>query len=228
MKPGNRIYADDGRIVFEVKSVERKRLKTKILTDGQLEEHKGINIPDSRLEFESFTEKDRNDIEVGIENKFEYISQSFVRNADDIRKVKEIVGPRWKSCRIIAKIESRDALANIDDIIDQADGIMVARGDLGICVPIYEIPFIQKLIIKKCRQKNKPVIVATQMLESMTTEVLPTRAEVTDVANAILDGATHLMLSGETAVGKYPAETVEMMNEITKATENYQKKPVRR
>ncbi len=223
IEPGTLIFVDDGKITLEVKAVGKKRLKAKVLTDGELKEHKGVNIPDAQLEFESFTQKDKRDIEVGINNHFDYIAQSFVRNAGDIRFVKDLVKPRHPRCQIFAKIESREALNNIDEIIDEADGIIVARGDLGICVPIYEIPVIQKEIVRKCREKNKPVVVATQMLDSMTKELIPTRAEVTDVANAILDGATHLMLSAETAVGKHPHKVVDMMNKIIKSTENYQK-----
>jgi len=224
IKPGTLIYVDDGKIKLEVKAVEKKRLKTKVLIDGELREHKGVNIPDAKLEFESFTQKDKRDIEVGISNHFDYIAQSFVRNAGEIRFVKDMVKPRRPRCQIFAKVESRDALDNIDGIIDEADGVIVARGDLGICVPIYEIPVIQKEIVRKCCDKSKPVVVATQMLDSMTKEPIPTRAEVTDVANAILDGATHLMLSAETAIGKYPHKVVDMMNKIIKSTENYQKR----
>lgn len=222
IKPGTLIYADDGKITFEVMSIENKRLRTKVVNGGELKENKGVNIPAAKLEFESFTEKDKIDIEVGINNRFDYIAQSFVRGADDIRLVKGLVKPRHPHCQVFAKVESRQALDNIDTIIDEADGIIVARGDLGICVPIYEIPVIQKEIVRKCRQKNKPVVVATQMLDSMTKEPLPTRAEVTDVANAILDGATHLLLSAETAIGAHPDKVVDMMNKIIKTTESYQ------
>jgi len=224
IKPGTLIYIDDGKITLEVKAVEQKRLKTKVLIGGELKQHKGVNIPDAKLEFESFTQKDRADIELGVTQQFDYIAQSFVRSADDIRIIKDIVKPRHPRCQIFAKVESREALDNIDEIIYEADGIIVARGDLGICVPIYEIPVIQKEIVRKCREKNKPVVVATQMLDSMTEELIPTRAEVTDVANAILDGATHLLLSAETAIGKHPSQVVDMMNKIIKSTEDYQKR----
>jgi len=222
IKPGTLIYVDDGKITLEVKSVEKKRLKTKILTDGELKENKGINIPGAKLEFESITEKDKRDIEVGIANKFDYIAQSFVNSEDDIMLIKDMVKHRHPHCQIFAKVESREALDNINAIIDEADGIIVARGDLGICVPVYEIPVIQKEVVCKCRQKNRPVVVATQMLDSMTEELIPTRAEVCDVANAIFDGATHLLLSAETAIGKHPHKVVDMMNKIIKSTENYQ------
>lgn len=222
IRPGTLIYVDDGKIVFEVKSAERKRLRVRIRTDGELKEYKGVNIPGAKLEFESFTKKDKRDIEVGIANKFDYIAQSFVRSAGDIKAIKDIIKPRHPKCRIYAKVESREALANIEEIISEADGIIVARGDLGICAPIYDIPVIQKEIVRKSREKDKPVVVATQMLDSMTEELIPTRAEVNDVANAILDGATHLLLSAETAIGKHPHKVVDMMNKIIKSTERYQ------
>ncbi|OGW74866.1 MAG: pyruvate kinase [Omnitrophica bacterium RBG_13_46_9] len=222
IKKNTLIFIDDGKIVLEVKGIDRKSLKVKVRVGGLLTEHKGINIPTAELDFESLTQKDRQDLKLGIEHKFDYIAQSFVRDARDIRMLKNIVKPKHEQCKIFAKVESRQALADIEEIIDEADGIIVARGDLGICVPVYKVPAIQKEIVKMCRLKNKPVVVATQMLDSMTEEPFPTRAEVSDVANAILDGATHLMLSGETAVGKYPYKAVCMMNKIIKEMERYQ------
>lgn len=222
IKRGTLIYIDDGKIMLEVKCVKKRCLRVKVLVSGVLKEHKGINIPGVKLDFESLTQKDKQDMEVAITHKFDYVAQSFVRRAKDIKLLKNIVKPKHAQCKIFAKVESREALANIEEIIDEADGIMVARGDLGICIPIYKVPMVQKEIIKKCHLREKPVIVATQMLESMTEERLPTRAEVSDVANAILDGATHLLLSGETAVGKHPYMVIDMMNKIIKHTENYQ------
>jgi pyruvate kinase len=159
---------------------------------------------------------------VGIEYKVDCIAQSFVRDANDLKALKKRVLPKHPACKFFAKIENKKAIENLDQIISEADGIIVARGDLGICVPIYRVPVIQKEIIKVCRKKGKPVFVATQMLDSMTEERLPTRAEVSDVANAILDGATHLLLSGETAVGKHPHHVIDMMNKVIKNTETYQ------
>ncbi|MDP8216202.1 MAG: pyruvate kinase [Candidatus Kaelpia imicola] len=221
IKIGTLIYVDDGKITLEVKSIEKRRLKVKVLLSGILREHKGVNIPDVKLDFESLTQKDKRDLEIAIIHKFDYLAQSFVRGAHDIKLLKSIVKPRHAQCKIFAKVESREALANIEEIIAEADGIMVARGDLGICIPIYQVPVVQKKIIEMCCLKGKPVIVATQMLESMTEERLPTRAEVSDVANAILDGATHLLLSGETAVGKHPHRVINMMNKVIKYTESY-------
>jgi pyruvate kinase len=221
---GNMIYIDDGKIALKVAATERERLKAEVVIGGILKERKGINIPEAKLDFESFTEKDRNDIKFAVSNKVEYLAQSFVRNAHDIQLLKEILVSGRAHCKVFAKIESRESLGNIDEIIHAADGIMIARGDLGICLPIYKVPVIQKEIIKKCRLTQKPVIVATQMLESMTEELLPTRAEVSDVANAILDGADFVMLSGETAMGKHPHKVVEMMDKIIKNTEAYQDK----
>jgi len=222
IKKGNFIYINDGKIVLRVKKVFKKELKTEVITGGLLEEKKGVNIPDVKLNFDSLTQKDIKDLKFALKHKPDYIAQSFVRDANDIVRLKKIVKPHLPECKIIAKIESRDALRNINEIIRACDGIMVARGDLGICVPIYHIPIIQKEIVKKCRLIQKPVIVATQMLESMITEPIPTRAEVTDVANAIFDGANFLLLSAETAIGINPPKVVSMMNKIIKYAEEYQ------
>jgi pyruvate kinase len=221
IRPGTYLYADDGKLVFEIRDVEENRLKVKPLVNGLLNSRKGINLPDADLDFEALTQKDRNDLKLSIKHKFDCVAQSFVRNAEDVRTVKNLIKPLHPDCRIFAKIESTQALKNIDSIIDEADGIIVARGDLGICVPIYNIPILQKEIVRKSRAKNKPVVVATQMLDSMTEEIIPTRAEVSDVANAVFDGATHLMLSAETAIGKHPHLVVEMMNKIIKTAESY-------
>lgn len=224
IKKGMHVYIDDGKIVLEVVAKEKRRLKVKVLDGGLLKEQKGINIPEANLDFPRLTEKDKCDVKVAIAEKLDYVSQSFVRSAEDLKALKRIVKPKHPGCKFFAKIENKKALKNIDGIIDEADGIMVARGDLGVCIPIYKVPVVQKEIVKKCRLKSKQVMVATQMLESMTEEFLPTRAEVSDVANAILDGATQLLLSGETAVGKDPSRVVDMMNKICKNTEAYQDK----
>lgn len=224
IKIGTYIYIDDGKIVLQVKSKDKKRLKVKVIIGGTLHDNKGINIPAAKLEFEGLTAKDKKDVKVGIKHNVDCISQSFVRSVADLNALKNIVKPKNPHIHIFAKIESREALPNLSEIIEAADGVMVARGDLGICVPIYKVPVIQKEIVKQCRIKNKPVIVATQMLDSMTENNLPTRAEVCDVANAILDGATHLLLSAETAVGKHPPKVIDMMNKIIKNTETYERR----
>lgn len=224
IKKGTLIYIDDGKIMLEVKGKEKKRLRVKVQIAGLLKENKGINIPDADLEFPPLTEKDKGDVKVAIQQKLDYVAQSFVGSARQIKLLKGILKPEHPECKIFAKIENKTALENIVEIIDEADGIIVARGDLGVCIPIYKVPVVQKEIVKICLLKQKPVVVATQMLESMTEELLPTRAEVSDVANAILDGATHLLLSGETAIGKHPHKVVDMMNKIIKNTEAYKEK----
>ncbi|MCM8799693.1 MAG: pyruvate kinase, partial [Candidatus Omnitrophica bacterium] len=224
IKPKNIIYIDDGNLSLEVLGYKNNLLKARVLVGGLLRSRKGVNIPEAKLKFGSINKKDIQDIEFCIENKFDYIAQSFVRSKYDIIKIRKILKKKLSDIKIIAKIECKEAIKNIDGIISVSDGIMIARGDLGISLPIYEVPIIQKEIIKKCKIKNKPVIVATQMLESMTENIQPTRAEVSDVANAILDGADYLMLSAETAVGKYPIESVRIMNEIIKTTEIYLKR----
>ncbi len=221
IKNGNFIFIDDGKICLKVKEVARKRLKTEVVCAGLLKERKGVNIPDAKLEFEALTEKDRNDIKFTIEHKTEYVAQSFVNRAKDITLLKGILKQNKSQAEIFAKIESRDALINIDEIIKEADGIIVARGDLGICLPIYKVPVIQKEVVKKCKVAGKPVVVATQMLESMIEEEIPTRAEVSDVANAILDGADGLLVSSETTIGKYPDKVIEMMRKVIDYTEKY-------
>ena len=218
IKLGSFIYIDDGNIALKVIDKTKDKLKTKVVIGGVLKQNKGINIPDVELEFSSISKKDVEDIIFCKQNNFDYIAQSFVRNEEDVLEVKKILGQNCK-CKIIAKIENRQAIENIDKILDVCDGIMIARGDLGVSLPIYQVPVIQKLLIKKAQKKNKFVIVATQMLESMTENIRPTRAEVSDVANAVFDGTDFVMLSAETSVGKYPVETVKMMNEILKFTE---------
>ncbi|MBN1972194.1 MAG: pyruvate kinase [Sedimentisphaerales bacterium] len=219
IKPGQMIFIDDGNLGLKVKSSSEKSLKAIVIEGGVLKERKGINIPDVKLNFSSMTEKDKSDIQFGIEHKVDFVSLSFVRNKDDVLEAAELVKPKLPKCSIVAKVENREAINNIDSIIKAADGIMIARGDMGVSLPIYEVPIIQKTIIKKCNAAGKFVITATQMLEHMTEHSRPTRAEVTDVANAILDGTDYVMLSGETAAGKFPSESVEMMNNIIKFTE---------
>jgi len=232
IKNGYQIFIDDGNIALEVIGRSKNRLKVKVIVGGLLKGYKGVNIPEARLEFggkpeagglasysqSHISRKDMQDISFCEEHGVEYIAQSFVRTKNDILDVRRLL-KSGSRCRIIAKIENREGIKNIDEIIRASDGIMIARGDMGVSLPIYEIPVIQKMIIKKCNRAGKFVITATQMLESMTENPRPTRAEVTDVANAIIDGADFVMLSAESAVGKYPVETVAMMNNIIKFTE---------
>ena len=219
IKANQRIYIDDGNLILRVKSTSANSIKAVVVEGGVLKERKGINMPDVNLEFEGITQKDKKDIEFGVQQGMDYIALSFVRDENDVLQAAERIKPRLPKCRIVAKIESRQAIENIDRIVDAADGIMIARGDMGIAIPIQEVPIVQKRIIKKCNAAKKFVITATQMLEHMTEHSRPTRAEVTDVANAILDGTDFVMLSAETAVGRFPYQSVLMMNEIIKFTE---------
>lgn len=217
--PGQHIFIDDGNIILRVRSSSEKSIKAIVVEGGVLKERKGINIPDADLEFSGMTDKDKRDIQFGIEHGVDYVSLSFVRDAKDVQEAAKLIKPGLPKCRIVAKIENRQAVNNIDAIINAADGIMVARGDMGVSLPIQEVPIIQKQIIRKCNTAEKFVITATQMLEHMTEHSRPTRAEVTDVANAIIDGTDFVMLSAETAVGRFPSQSVMMMNEIIKFTE---------
>jgi pyruvate kinase len=219
LKPKQLIYIDDGNLILRIKSTSANSIKAVVVEGGILKERKGVNIPDVDLGFEGITEKDKKDIEFGIKHKVDYIALSFVRDENDIRQAAELIKPGLPKCQLVAKIENRQAIENIDGIIEAADGIMIARGDMGVAIPIYEVPIIQKRIIKKSNAAGKFVITATQMLEHMTEHSKPTRAEVTDVANAIIDGTNFVMLSAETAVGRFPYQSVLMMNEIIKFTE---------
>jgi pyruvate kinase len=220
IKKGQHIFIDDGNIVLEVTGRAQEELKAKVLIGGRLLEHKGVNIPQAKLGFSGISRKDIEDTLFCEENRVEYIAQSFVCTKKDMLEVRGVL--KYNSqVKLIAKIESGEGIENIDDIIRVSDGIMIARGDMGVSLPVYEVPLIQKMIIRKCNRAKKFVITATQMLESMTENFRPTRAEVSDVANAIIDGTDFVMLSAESAVGKYPVESVAMMNDIIKFTEKY-------
>jgi len=219
IKRGQLIFIDDGNLILRVKDSSATSLKAVVVEGGILKERKGINMPGADLAFGAMTDKDKRDLRFGIEHQVDFVALSFVRDAADVREVAEMVKPRLPRCGIVPKIENRQAIGNIDSIIDAADGIMIARGDMGVAIPIYEVPIVQKRIIRKCNAAGKFVITATQMLEHMTEHSRPTRAEVADVANAILDGTDYVMLSAETAAGKFPSESVAMMNEIIKFTE---------
>jgi len=219
IKPRQLVYIDDGNLILRVKSVSANSIKAVVVEGGILKERKGINIPGVDLEFEGITPKDKKDIEFGVRHKVDYIALSFVRDQNDVRQAAALIKPRLPNCRLVAKIENRQAIKEIDSIIEASNGIMIARGDMGVAVPIHEVPMIQKQIIRKSNAAGKFVITATQMLEHMTEHSRPTRAEVTDVANAIIDGTDFVMLSGETAIGRFPYQSVLMMNEIIKFTE---------
>ncbi|MDT8286079.1 MAG: pyruvate kinase [Elusimicrobiales bacterium] len=223
VKKGHSIYIDDASIVLRVESAGRGEIRAVVTVGGLLKPRKGVNIPEARLDFPLLNDEDRRDIQFGSSCGFDAVAQSFVLTAAEVDAVRALIKPRRPSCKIFAKIEHPEAIKNIDAILEAADGIMVARGDLGITMPIWKIPVMQKLLIRKANLARKPVITATQMMESMTENPMPTRAETTDVANAILDGTDYVMLSGETAAGKYPDRTVWMMNELIKYTEAHEK-----
>ncbi|AFL96091.1 pyruvate kinase [Thermococcus cleftensis] len=218
---GDVIYLSDGFIALRVEEVRGQDVVCKVLVGGPLFSHKGINVPRARMAIDAVTEKDLEFIKFALEHGIDAIGISFVGSAYDVLKVRRFVEENNGRLFIIAKIERPDAVRNFDDILCAADGIMIARGDLGVEMPIEKLPVLQKKLIHKANVAGKPVITATQMLESMTEEKLPTRAEVTDVANAILDGTDAVMLSEETAVGKYPVDAVRMMARIAKTTEAY-------
>ena len=220
VKPGNTILIDDGLVGLTVKEVNGDDIVCEVQNSGIVKNHKGVNVPGVKVNLPAITEKDRRDIEFGIEQGIDFIAASFVRKVSDVLAIREILGENNATdIKIISKIENQEGVDNLDEIIAISDGIMVARGDLGVEIPTEEIPVVQKLMIKKCNEAGKPVITATQMLDSMIRNPRPTRAEVTDVANAIYDGTDAIMLSGETAAGKYPVEAVKTMAQIAKRTE---------
>jgi pyruvate kinase len=221
VKPGNRLFLNDGLIQLLVQKVEGSDVHCKVAVGGELRSRKGLNLPGINLGISAFTAHDKSCLKFALENGVDAVSQSFVESAKDIQAVRHAAVQSGKQPFVIAKIERADALRNLDEILAAADGIMVARGDLGVEVPIEEMAVLQKQIIAKASQAGKPVITATQMLESMISSRLPTRAEATDVANAILDGTDAIMLSGESAVGKYPEEAVAMLASIAAYTERH-------
>ena len=222
---GTKIYLDDGNIRLVVKTIDNGRIVCDVVQEGILKAGKTVNIPDVNMSFPPLNEKDKADILFAVEHNFDFISASFIRNKEDIQAIRALT--KGTTIKIIAKIENKQGVANFDEILNEADGIMVARGDLGIEIPFEQVPILQKQFIYKCRMKGKPVIVATQMLESMRSEIQPTRAEVSDVANAVMDGADALMLSAETSTGKYPVQAVSTMASIASETETVlQQSPV--
>ncbi len=211
---GDSILLDDGKCRLVVKKIDGSEIHTSVVVGGKIRGKRGVNLPDTSLSIGSLTPKDKKDIAFGVKNEVEYIALSFVRRASDVRELRAILKRKKSRALIIAKIETAEAVDNFEEILKVADGIMVARGDLAIEVPNEKVPTIQKNIINRCNRVGKPVITATQMLESMIGAPVPTRAEVSDIANAIIDGTDAVMLSGETALGQYPIEAVEVMTRV--------------
>lgn len=216
---GQEIFIDDGSLLLSVEALDPAAIKCRVLVGGELGEKKGVNVPGANLSVPTLTDKDISDIRWGVEHKVDYIAVSFVRTKEDILGVRKVLEEHLGESKIIAKIETRQSVQNIDEILAVVDGIMVARGDLGVEMPTEDVPMVQKEIIEKCRSQGKPAIVATQMLDSMIRNPKPTRAEASDVANAVIDGADAVMLSGETASGRYPVASVKIMNKILMRTE---------
>ena len=220
VKAGDSILLADGRIELEVSSTTESEVRCVVVHGGILVERQGLNLPSIRLSIGSFTEKDRTDLETGLKHGVDYVALSFVRDAGDVREVKDFIDQRSLDTPVIAKLETQQALENLDDILSVADGVMIARGDLGVELSLEKVPMWQKKIIQMAKPHHVPVITATQMLESMVRSPRPTRAEASDVANAVLDGTDAVMLSGETAIGDYPLEAVAMMDRIVVEAES--------
>ena len=219
-QPGQHIFVDDGQLDFMVESATETDIITNVVIGGLLGSHKGVNMPGSTVSLPSVTEKDIEYLEFGLANDVDWVAASFIRKAADLAPISQIIKRSGKRVLLAAKIEKREAVEDIDAIIEVVEGIMIARGDLGVEIPLEEVPGVQKTIIRKCNAAGKPVITATQMLDSMIRNRRPTRAEVTDVANAIYDGTDAVMLSGETAIGLFPVEAVSMMSKIACKTES--------
>ncbi len=220
--PGERILLDDGKIALEVISSDgSKEIRLRVIHGGILSSKKGVNFPNTKISMPSLTPKDLLDLEFALDQNVDWIGLSFVRSARDIIELKHIIAARKCKAKVIAKIEKPEAIDDIDEIIKESDGLMVARGDLGVEIPYQNVPIIQKMLINKCILMARPIIVATQMMESMISNITPTRAEVNDVANAVLDGADAVMLSGETSVGKFPVDVIRTMANIVKEMEKF-------
>lgn len=220
VKPGGTILVDDGLLVFKIDNIEDKTINCTVKVGGTIKNHKGVNVPNININLPSVTEKDKDDIIFGCNNDIDFIAASFIRKASDVLEIKNILKEQESEhIKIIAKIENQEGVDNVDSIIEVADGIMIARGDMGVEIPIEKIPIIQKKIIKKCNKAGKIVITATQMLDSMIRNSIPTRAEACDICNAIFDGTDAIMLSGETASGNFPIESAKIMSKIAIETE---------
>lgn len=221
VKVGETILIDDGKLKVKISHSDKKSTVVgEFLNSGTLSSNKGVNLPQTKISLPSLTEKDKSDLDFALEHNVEWIGLSFVRSARDIIELKHLIQEKGKSSMVVGKIEKPEAIKDIDAIIDHTDAIMVARGDLGVEIPMEQVPLLQKEIVGKCLKNAKPVIIATQMMESMITNISPTRAEVTDVANAVLDGADAVMLSAETSVGKYPVEVIKAMSKIVRQIES--------
>jgi pyruvate kinase len=220
VKKGENILLDDGKLVFKVLETNSKdEVKLEVVHGGPLSSKKGVNLPDTRISQPCLTEKDLKDLDFALAHDVDWVALSFVRSARDIIELRHIIRSKQHHARIIAKIEKPEAIKDIDDIIKETDALMVARGDLGVEIPMQKVPVIQKDLVKRCMRNGKPVIIATQMMETMITQITPTRAEVNDVANGVLDGADAVMLSGETSVGKFPLQVIQAMTKIIQEVE---------
>lgn len=223
VKPGEKILLDDGKLILEVEKTDGiSEIEARVIHGGILSSKKGVNFPNTNISMPSLTEKDKEDLDFALEQNVDWIGLSFVRNARDIIELKHLISLNQGKAKVVAKIEKPEALNDIDEIINESDALMVARGDLGVEVPYEKVPLIQKMLIQKCAIQAKPIIVATQMMESMITSLTPSRAEVNDVANAVLDGADAVMLSGETSVGNYPVEVIKTMARIVSEMEDFE------
>jgi len=220
VKEGGRIMVDDGLCEFLILKVTDEDVECEVLNDGEIKDRKSVNLPETKIDMPFLSQADKADLAFGVEHEADFFALSFTRNADDVNDVRDFLKTLGGTdIELIAKIENREGVENIDEIIDAADGVMIARGDMGVEIPFEELPYIQKKIITACGMKGKTATTATQMLESMAKNPRPTRAEITDVANAVYDGTTAVMLSGETSVGKYPVKTIETMVKIAERTE---------
>ena len=220
VQPGDTILIDEGLITLEVLGVDGEDVRTRVIEGGPLNSRRGVHLPGVKVSLSPLSDKDRADLKFGLEQGVDWVGLSFVRNAEDIKLLESLIAETSSTAKVIAKIEKTEAVEDFDDILEVSHGIMIARGDLGIEMPTEKVPFVQKMIIDKCIKAGKPVITATQMLDSMIRNPRPTRAEVSDVANAVLDGSDALMLSGETAMGRFPIESVEMMGRSIMEAEN--------
>lgn len=223
VKVGDKVLLNDGKITLQVLETDRNsQVKAQVTHGGILSSKKGVNLPSTRISLPCLTEKDKKDLAFSLSQNVEWIGLSFVRSAEDITELKHLIANEGKNTKVIAKIEKPEAIQDIDLIVSETDAVMVARGDLGVEVPMQKVPVIQKLVVKKCLEAAKPVIIATQMMESMMQNISPSRAEVNDVANSVMDGADALMLSGETSVGNHPAKVVEAMRTIIEYIEGFE------